>query len=69
MRLPGCLLRSALSGVEPRRCRLLLPKHILTDNDRNTEALRPGGVSIVTGELLTYAGRSRGECFEKNLSI
>ena len=69
MRLPGRLLRFALSGTEPGRCRILLPKHILTNNDCDTEAFCSGGVSIVTGELLADAGWSRGECLEEDLLV
>ena len=69
MRLPGRLLRFALSRTEPGRCRILLPKHILTNNDCDSEAFRPGGVSIVTGELLADAGWPRGECLEEDLLV
>ena len=69
MRLPGRLLRFALSRVEPGRCRILLSKHIFTNNDRDIEAFRPGGVSIVTSELLADAGWPRGECLEEDLLV
>ena len=69
MRLSGRLLRFALSRVEPGRCRILLPKHILTNNDCDIEAFRPGGVSFVTGELLADAGWPRGERFEEDLLV
>ena len=69
MRLLGRLLRFALPGTELGRRSILLSKYILTDNDSDIEAFRPGGVSIVTGELLANAGWPRGKCLEKDLSI